>query len=109
MLQCEVTPSTQQRRMQSEEIPEIHRCHLYDHHDHLGSDRVFSHPRIVYRDRTFELVPLAILRDFHWRVRRLFMIAEIIAHFVFKALDKKYTPLIERKFKKHFSDLSKED
>ena len=56
--------------MQSEEIPEIPRCHLYDHHDHLGSDRVFSHPRIVYRDRTFELVPLAILRDLHWRVCR---------------------------------------
>ena len=70
MLQCEVTPSTQQRRIQSEEIPEIHRCHLYDHHDHLGSDRIFSHPRIVYRDRTFELVPLAILCHLHWRVRR---------------------------------------
>ena len=39
----------------------------------------------------------------------LFIIAEIIAHFVFKALDKKYTPFIERKFKKHFSNLSKED
>ena len=72
MLQCEVTPSKQQRRTQSEKILEIHRCHLYDHHDHLGCDRVFSDTRIVYRDRVTELVPLAILRDLHWRVRRPF-------------------------------------
>ena len=33
----------------------------------------------------------------------LFIILEIILHFVFKALDKKYTPLIERKLEKYFN------
>ena len=33
----------------------------------------------------------------------LFIVAEIIAHFVFKALDKKYTPLIERKLEKYLN------
>ena len=36
----------------------------------------------------------------------LFIVAEIIAHFVFKALDKKYTPLIERKLEKYFIKFS---
>ena len=36
----------------------------------------------------------------------LFVVAEIIAHFVFKALDKKYTPLIERKLEKYFNKFS---
>ena len=36
----------------------------------------------------------------------LFIVAEIIAHFVFKALDKKYTPLIERKLEKYFNKFS---
>ena len=39
----------------------------------------------------------------------LFIILEIILHFVFKALDKKYTPLIERKLEKHFSKFLKKD
>ena len=39
----------------------------------------------------------------------LFVIAEIIAHFVFKALDKKYTPIIKRKLEKHFDKFSKKD
>ena len=39
----------------------------------------------------------------------LFIILEIILHFVFKALDKKYTPLIERKLKKYFDKSSKID
>ncbi len=30
----------------------------------------------------------------------LYLLAEVIAHFVFKALDKKYTPLIKRKLEK---------
>ena len=30
----------------------------------------------------------------------IFLIAEIVAHFIFKALDKKYTPLIARKIEK---------
>lgn len=33
----------------------------------------------------------------------LFILAETAAHFVFKALDKKYTPLIERKLEKYFN------
>ena len=36
----------------------------------------------------------------------LFIVAEIIAHFVFKALNKKYTPLIERKLEKYFNKFS---
>ena len=39
----------------------------------------------------------------------LFIILEIILHFVFKALDKKYTPLIERKLEKHFNKFSKKE
>ena len=37
----------------------------------------------------------------------LFIVLEIILHFIFKALDKKYTPLIERKLKKYFNKFSK--
>ena len=33
----------------------------------------------------------------------LFIIFEIVTHFVFKALDKKYTPILEKKFEKHFN------
>ena len=39
----------------------------------------------------------------------LFIILDIILHFVFKALDKKYTPLIERKLEKYFDKFSKRD
>ena len=39
----------------------------------------------------------------------LFIVLEIILHFIFKALDKKYTPLIERKLEKHFNKFSKKD
>ena len=39
----------------------------------------------------------------------IFIIIELVLHFVFKALDKKYTPLIERKLEKYFSKFSKED
>ena len=39
----------------------------------------------------------------------LFIILEIVLHFIFKALDKKYTPLIERKLEKHFNKFSKKD
>ena len=39
----------------------------------------------------------------------LFAVAELIAHFVFKAMDKKYTPLLERKLGKYFSKFSKEE
>ena len=37
----------------------------------------------------------------------LFIIFEIVTHFVFKALDKKYTPILEKKFEKHFSKFSR--
>ena len=36
----------------------------------------------------------------------LFVIAELAAHFIFKALDKKYTPLIARKIQKYFDKTS---
>ena len=39
----------------------------------------------------------------------LFILLEIILHFIFKALDKKYTPLIERKLEKYFNIFSKKD
>ena len=39
----------------------------------------------------------------------LFIILEIVLHFIFKALDKKYTPLIERKLEKYFNKFSKKD
>jgi uncharacterized membrane protein len=37
----------------------------------------------------------------------IFIIAEVIAHFVFKALEKKYTPIIVRKLEKHIEKHSK--
>jgi TRAP-type C4-dicarboxylate transport system permease small subunit len=37
----------------------------------------------------------------------LFIILEIVLHFIFKALNKKYTPLIERKLEKYFNKFSK--
>lgn len=51
---------------------------------------------------------IGILNSFSWQYyvisiggyMVLFIIVEIIAHFVFRALDKKYTPFIERKLKK---------
>ena len=39
----------------------------------------------------------------------LFIILEIVLHFIFKALDKKYTPLLERKLEKYFNRFSKKD
>ena len=54
---------------------------------------------------------IGLLNSFPWQYYAisiggyvaLFIIAEIIAHFVFKALDKKYTPFIERKLEKYFN------
>ena len=37
----------------------------------------------------------------------LFIIFEIETHFVFKAIDKKYTPILEKKFEKHFNKFSR--
>ena len=39
----------------------------------------------------------------------VFIMAEAIACLIFKALDKKYTPLFERMLEKHFSKSSKND
>ena len=60
---------------------------------------------------------IGLLNSFSWQYYAiaiggyfaLFIILEIILHFVFKALDKKYTPLIERKLEKHFNKISKKD
>ena len=83
---------------------------------------IFTIIMIIWEVIEFLAIPalftvIGLLNSFPWQYYAifiggyvaLFMIAEIISHFVFKALDKKYTPLIERKFKKHFSNLSKED
>ena len=63
------------------------------------------------------LLVIGLLNSFPWQYYAisiggyfaLFIILEIILHFVFKALDKKYTPLIERKLEKLFDKFSKRD
>ena len=60
---------------------------------------------------------LGLINSFPWQYYAitigayfaLFIILEIILHFVFKALDKKYTPLIERKLEKYFKEFSKKE
>ena len=60
---------------------------------------------------------IGLLNSFPWQYYAisiggyfaLFIILDIILHFVFKALDKKYTPLIERKLEKYFDKFSKRD
>ena len=60
---------------------------------------------------------IGLLNSFPWQYYAisiggyfaLFIILEIILHFVFKALDKKYTPLIKRKLKKYSDKSSKID
>ena len=60
---------------------------------------------------------IGLLNSFPWQYYAisiggyfaLFIILEIILHFVFKALGKKYTPLIERKLEKYFDKFSKRD
>ena len=62
-------------------------------------------------------VIIGLLNSFPWQYYAisiggyfaLFIILEITLHFIFKALDKKYTPLIERKLEKHFDKFSKEE
>lgn len=59
---------------------------------------------------------IGLLNSFSWQYYAisiggyfaLFVILEIILHFIFKALDKQYTPLIERKLKKYFNKFSNE-
>ena len=60
---------------------------------------------------------IGLLNSFPWQYYAisiggyfaLFIILEIILHFIFKALDKKYTPIIERKLEKYFDKFSKRD
>ena len=60
---------------------------------------------------------IGLLNSFPWQYYAisiggyfaLFIILEIILHFIFKALDKKYTPLLERKLEKYFDKFSKRD
>ena len=60
---------------------------------------------------------IGLLNSFPWQYYvisiggyfALFIILEIILHFIFKALDKKYTPLIKRKLEKHFDKFSKKE
>ena len=60
---------------------------------------------------------IGLLNSFSWQYYAitiggyfaLFIILGIISHFVFKALDKKYTPFIERKLEKYFDKFSKKD
>ena len=60
---------------------------------------------------------IGLLNSFSWQYYAiaiggyfaLFIILEIVLHFIFKALDKKYTPLIERKLEKCFNKFSKKD
>ena len=60
---------------------------------------------------------IGLLNSFPWQYYvisiggyfALFIMLEIILHFIFKALDKKYTPLIERKLEKYFNKNSNKD
>lgn len=62
-------------------------------------------------------VVIGVLNRFPWQYYAiaiggyiaLFILIEVIAHFVFKALDKKYTPLIERKLAKYCDRCSKKE
>ena len=62
-------------------------------------------------------IVLGLINSFSWQYYAvsiggyfaLFIIIEIVLHFIFKALDKKYTPLIERKLEKYFNKFSKKD
>lgn len=62
-------------------------------------------------------IVIGLLNSFAWQYYAitiggyiiLFIVAEIVAHFVFKALDKKYTPFFQRKLEKWFKKCSKKD
>ena len=61
------------------------------------------------------LVIVGLLNSFSWKYYAisigayiaLFIIAETVAYFIFKALDKKYTPIFEKKLEKYFNRFSK--
>ena len=62
-------------------------------------------------------VIIGLLNSFPWQYYAitiggyfaLFVILEIILHFIFRALDKKYTPLLERKLEKYFNKISRKN
>ncbi len=85
-------------------------------------DIIFTIIMIIWDIIEFLAVPalfiiIGLLNSFPWQYYAItiggyfgiFIIIELVLHFVFKALDKKYTPLIERKLEKYFSKFSKED
>ena len=62
-------------------------------------------------------VVIGLLNSFPWQYYAisiggyfaLFIIIDVVLHFVFKALEKKYTPFIKRKIDKFFDRFSKND
>ena len=60
---------------------------------------------------------IGLINSFPWQYYAIaiggyfafFIILEIILHFIFKALNKKYTPLLERKLEKHFNRFSEKE
>ncbi|MBE6788390.1 MAG: hypothetical protein E7539_01860 [Ruminococcaceae bacterium] len=62
-------------------------------------------------------IVIGLLNTFSWQYYAitiggyivLFIVLEVAAHFVFKALDKKYTPIIERKLEKYFDKFLKKN
>ena len=62
-------------------------------------------------------VGIGLYNDFPWQYYAIsiggyfafFAIIEIAMHFIFKALDKKYTPIIERKLEKLFDRFSRKN
>lgn len=62
-------------------------------------------------------IVIGVLNGFPWQYYAiaiggyvaLFILIEVIAHFIFKALNKKHTPLIERKLAKFCDRFSKKE
>mgnify|MGYP003417960779 FL=1 len=82
-------------------------------------DIIFTIIMIIWDIIEFLAVPalfiiIGLLNSFPWQYYvitiggyfLLFIIFEIVAHFVFKALNKKYSPILERKFEKYFNKFS---
>ena len=61
------------------------------------------------------LVVIGLLNSFSWKYYvisiglyfLLLLVGELIAHLIFKAIDKKYTPILKRKLEKYFSRYSR--
>ena len=60
---------------------------------------------------------IGLLNSFSWQYYAisiggyfaLFFLIEVILHFIFKAIDKKYTPFVQRKLEKYFDRFSEKD